>query len=278
MAVPKRTVGNRGGKRERTGTLLIGYDTEAFWAPDETLRFLEIAERVHADLEAPCTLFVVGKVLEMNSEAFQRIAASPLFDLEQHTYSHMRLRPVTLIEDGKPTVLDCGTPDQVREELAKTNELFVRYLGSPPLGLTGPYANHYENGLRDLPEMLQVIHGCGIRFLRCFGRQGNNLPLEVQPFWYKDQGYPDILEFPMQKFGYEGYKRDIPEILARVAEHGYVWDNVQHEWDIVEHDPEMSEIKLLVTEARNLGIEVMSYLAYYQRLAEELALTGEAGP
>ncbi len=258
--------------REKRGTLLIGYDTEAWWAPDETQRFLEIAKKVHTELQAPCTLFIVGKVLEMNPAAFQRIARNPLFDLQQHTYTHMRLKPVTLIENGKPRPLDWGTPEQAREDVEKANELFRRHLGSAPLGLTGPYANHYGNGLRDAPEMLAVIHDCGIRFLRCFGKQGNNLPLEVQPFWYADQGYPDILEFPLQKFGYEGYKKEIPEILNSVTRHGYVWDNLQHEWDVVEHDPEMIEIRMLVSEARKLDIEVASYRDYYQRLDKERAV------
>lgn len=253
------------------GALLIGYDVEASEAPEKTARFLEIALRVHTELEAPCTLFIVGKVLEANPEAFQRISGNPLFDLEQHTYSHMRLKPVSLVQDGKATVLDCGTPEQVREEIETTNELFLRYLGGKPLGLTGPYANLYENGLADVPEMLRVIHDCGIRFLRCYGREGNNLPLDVQPFWYRDHGYPDILEFPMQGFVWGRRKEDIPEILYSTASQGYTWDNVQHEWDVVDHDSQMTEVRMMVTEARKLGTEVMSYLDYYHRLNKERA-------
>ena len=254
------------------GILLIGYDVEATWAPEETLQFLKVAERVHTELQASCTLFIVGKVLEMHPQAFQKIAENSLFDLQQHTYSHMRLKPVTVFREGKPEVLDCGTPEQIREELEKTNELFRKYLDQAPIGLTGPYANHYENGLRDSPELLTVIHQCGIRFLRCFGKQGNNLPLEVQPFWYTEQGYPDILEFPIQKFGYEGYRKDIPGILDSVADHGYLWDNVQHEWSVVEYDPEMTEVRMLVTESRRMDIEVLNYFQCYQRLKSQISV------
>ncbi len=49
-----REIGNMGSKNAKSGTLLIGYDTEAWWAPDETLQFLEIVERVHKELHAPC--------------------------------------------------------------------------------------------------------------------------------------------------------------------------------------------------------------------------------
>jgi len=246
--------------------LLIGYDVEAHWAPDETLQFLEIAEQVHTELNAPCTLFIVGKVLEMNPEAFQKIAKNPLFDLQQHTYSHMRLKPVTVIREGKPKVLDCGTPEQIQEELEKTNELFQKVLGKTAIGLTGPYANLYENGLRDSPELLAVIHQCGIRFLRCFGKPGNNLPLDVQPFWYAEQGYPDMLEFPLQKYGYPDYEKEVLINLDTTARNNYIWCNLQHEWSIAEHDPQMEKIQMLITEARRLGVDVLSYFDCYSAM------------
>lgn len=249
------------------GMLLIGYDVEAHWAPDETLQFLEIAEQVHTELNAPCTLFIVGKVLEMNPEAFRKIAKNPLFDLQQHTYSHLRLKPVTIIREGKPKVLDCGTPEQIQEELEKTNELFQKFLMQAPIGLTGPYANHYENGLRDSPELLAVIHRCGIRFLRCFGKKGGaNLALDVQPFWYAEQGYPDILEFPIQKYGYPDYEKELLVNLEKTAGNNYIWCNLQHEWSIAEHDPKMEMISRLIIEARRLGIEVSSYFECYENM------------
>ena len=254
------------------GMLLIGYDVEAYWAPAKTLQFLEIAEKVHTELHSPCTLFIVGKVLEMNPEAFQRIAENPLFDLQQHTYSHMLLKPVTVIWEGKSKVLDCGTPEQIQEELEKTNAAFLKYLGRVSIGLTGPYANRYENGLRNTPEMLSMIHQCGIRFVRCFGKQGGtNLSLDIQPFWYAEQGYLDILEFPIQKYGYPDYDKDLLLNLERTARDNYIWCNLQHDFDIVEHDPQMDKIRMLITEARRLGINVLSYFECYKNMISERA-------
>ena len=74
------------------GTMLIGYDVEAHGAEDVTPRFLDQARALHHRLGVPATLFVVGQTLEQWVSAFQSIAADPLFDLQQHTYSHQLLK------------------------------------------------------------------------------------------------------------------------------------------------------------------------------------------
>ncbi len=95
-------------------TLLVGYDTEAaavgeglarFLGPDvpqyrcaldpeTTRRGVALLARLHAELEAPCTFFVCGRTLLHAPDAFEPLADQALFDIQQHTYSHVVFRDV----------------------------------------------------------------------------------------------------------------------------------------------------------------------------------------
>src|SRR5215203_4484018 len=99
------------------GTLLIGYDVEWLGEGDVTPRFLEQARSLHNQLGVPATLFVVGQTLERWVPQFQAIAGDPLFDIQQHTYSHQLLKTV-FIEDGRSVRVVRGVSiDETREEV-----------------------------------------------------------------------------------------------------------------------------------------------------------------
>ena len=96
------------------GTLLIGYDVEWRGDGDVTPHFLEQARSLHDRLGIPATLFVVGQTLERWVPQFQAIAQDPLFDLQQHTYSHQLLKTV-YIEDGTSVRVVRGvSPEETR--------------------------------------------------------------------------------------------------------------------------------------------------------------------
>jgi hypothetical protein len=96
-------------------TLLIGYDTESaavgeglarFLGPDvpqyrcaldaeTTRRGVALLARLHEELEAPCTFFVCGRTLLHALDALEPVAGSDLFDIQQHTYSHVDTAPST---------------------------------------------------------------------------------------------------------------------------------------------------------------------------------------
>ena len=104
-------------------TLLIGYDTESaavgeglarFLGPEvpqyrprstprRTRRGVALLARLHEELEAPCTFFVCGRTLLHALDAFEPLAASPLFDIQQHTYSHVVFRDVRYRAEGGET-------------------------------------------------------------------------------------------------------------------------------------------------------------------------------
>lgn len=97
-------------------TLLIGYDVESN-DPKVLEDFLLKASRIHEELDAPCTLFVLGRSLEMAPDIFVRVAAgSGMFDIQQHTYSHLPLKSVVIESDNGVTMF-CrgGSLDEIRE-------------------------------------------------------------------------------------------------------------------------------------------------------------------
>jgi hypothetical protein len=100
-------------------------------------------------------LFVVGQTLERWLPQFQDIAGDPLFDIQQHTYSHQLLKTV-YIEDGRSVRVVPGvSTEETREEVRKTSMILAEHLGVLCIGLTGPWC--YYRGLRDRPDILQVL-------------------------------------------------------------------------------------------------------------------------
>src|SRR5215475_2100272 len=95
-------------------TLLIGYDTESAAVgeglarflgpevpqyrgaldPETTRRGVGLLARLHEELQAPCTFFLCGRTLLHAVDAIEPLADSPLFDIQQHTYSHVVFRDV----------------------------------------------------------------------------------------------------------------------------------------------------------------------------------------
>src|SRR5262249_29208583 len=170
---------------EGVATLLIGYDTEAAAVgeglarflspavpqyraaldPDVTRRGVRLLARLHEELAAPCTLFVCGRTLLQALDALEPLAASPLFDLQQHTYSHVVFRDVRYQAEGAETeAVIAETPHvALRAELQFTSELIRKYLGRECIGVRTPFG--YYRGLRGRPDLLDVGESTGKRFV-----------------------------------------------------------------------------------------------------------------
>ncbi len=259
-------------------TLLIGYDVEAAGRPEVTRSFLDTMGALHRELEAPCTMFLVGKVIEENTEQLLPFVEDPLFDIEHHTYSHRLLKTVCIeLPDGTTQIVRGGSIDQLQEEMEKVNAVLRQRLGVEPLGMCGPW--NYYRGLSDRPDILEVLHRHSIRFTRTYGRNEKDYqptPFTVQPFWYEPQGFSDILELPIQGWqdcylrgilGWEKVDEYIERIcqdLEHVAESDFVWSYCQHDWSNRE-DSDMRIIRSLIERARELGVEVISHRHCYER-------------
>ena len=270
------------------GMLLIGYDVESP-EPEITETFLRKVAEVHEDLEMPATLFVVGRTLAAGLEAFRAVAQHPLFDLQQHTYYHTLLKTVCMEANGEVKLVRGGTPEQIREEVSRTNQLLRDELGVECTGLTGPWG--YYRGLSDRPDILEILHEAGIRFTRTYARNEKDyqpVSFDIQPFWYNVQGFPDVLEIPVQewqdvhlreKFGWEdvrSYVAHLKRDCQEVAQRGCVWSYGTHDWSSLKGDSEMGAVRALLTEARALGMEVLSHRTYYEQCASRQAMTDEA--
>jgi len=282
--------------------LLIGYDTESAAVGEGLARFLgpevpqyrcaldpetarrgvTLLARLHDELEAPCTFFVCGRTLLHALDALEAVAASPLFDVQQHTYSHVVFRDVRYRPTGSDVeaVLPETPAVALREELTFTSELIRKYLGRECIGLRTPFG-HYR-GLRDRPDLLQIIADAGLRYVTSWGRNednGNPTPW-VQPFAYTEEGFPGLLEIPFQFWldgvwfdahGYgegKGFLKALRGAIDEIAEQDLVFATAFHEWcAVAANEEETGWIRGLIEYARERGVEVMSYSDYWARTA-----------
>lgn len=262
---------------ERDPVLMIGYDVESSQGPETVSRFLGKVEEVHSEFEAPSTFFIVGKVAENCWEELAELRdRCDLFDYQQHTYSHVLLKTVCM-DDGKDiTLVKAGSLEEIEEEVSRTNRILKERLGVDCWGLTGPWG--YYRGLCDRPDILEILSRNGIKFVRTWGRNEKDyqpVPLDVQPFWYEVQGFPEIMEFPIHGWqdvhwrnvnGWERtreYLNFLKKTVEIVAERGLIWSHGTHDWSSIKEDAEMSVIRGLLEHAGERGLRFMDYKSFY---------------
>jgi peptidoglycan/xylan/chitin deacetylase (PgdA/CDA1 family) len=259
------------------GTLLIGYDVE-HQDPEVTRAFLARAVPLHREFDLPATLFVLGETLERNADALAGLVGDPLFDIQQHTYTHKPLKTLVQRNEAGVTLIEGGSLERIRDEVSRTSDLLERSLGVRCSGLTGPYT--YYRGLSNRPDILEVLWECGIRFLRTDGRNEHDwqpVSFEVQPYTYELQGFPRMLEFGIQgwadcllreKLGWhdhDGYLAELRTNLELIAHRGMVWSYLQHDWSSLRGDPELSLTESLLRMVRERAVAVETYASYYDR-------------
>lgn len=261
-----------------SGVFLLGYDVES-GATNVTGRFLEAAWRLHEELKAPATLYVVGQIAARHQDALSVLARHDLFDVGQHTFSHMLLKTICTDRDGSLEVVRGGTPEAIQNEVRRASDALEAVTGVRPLGLTGPYG--YYRGLRDRPDLLQILHDEGIRYLRTFGRDAHDwqpVALDHQPFWYGPQGFDDMLELLLhgwqdcilrEQLGWDdraGYASAVFQWLADAASRDAVFSYVQHDWSSLQADPGLDLTRAIVERAQDLGMRVLTARAYYDEM------------
>jgi hypothetical protein len=147
----------------------------------------------------------------------------------------------------------------------------------PCIGLTGPWC--YYRGLRDRPDILQVLWKEGIRFTRTDGRNERDwhpVSIDLQPYWYDALGFPDVLEIPIhgwhdcvirdEVLGWDdvdGYVESVRPYLDRAAAEDSIFSLCQHDWSSIRADPQMRATEALIHYAQERGLRFMSYRACY---------------
>src|SRR3954452_24640097 len=259
------------------GTFLIGYDVEWRGDGEVTPYFLAQARSLHNRLGIPATLFIVGQTLERWIPQFHAIARDPLFDLQQHTYSHQLLKTVC-IDDGKSIRVVRGVSlEETRQEDRRTTELLRQTLGVECIGLTGPWC--YYRGLRDRPDILEILWQEGIRFTRTDGRNEHDwhpVSIDLQPYWYDALGFPDVLEIPIHGWhdcvireevlgwkNVDGYVESVRPYIDRAAADDKVFSLCQHDCSSIRADPQMRATETLIRYAQEVGLRSMPYRDYH---------------
>jgi hypothetical protein len=145
------------------------------------------------------------------------------------------------------------------------------------MGLATPYC--FYLGLTDQPDLLQVLWDQGIRFIRSYGRKEfgfNPLSLDIQPFFYADQGFPELLECPVQgwqdciwrdRFGWHAnWERQVFQYLDYIADHNLYYGLLQHDWASLKGDRHMIRTRAILDYALKKQIRVLTYRELYERM------------
>ena len=249
--------------------------------PASTARGLEVIGRVHADVGVPATLFLCGRTLVHAAEAVERAHATGLFDVQQHTYSHLLFRGVVYEAppDGR-IVLPASPPVALAAELEATSDLIRRLLGVEVVGLRTPFGFH--RGLRDRPDLLRIVRDAGLRYTSSWLRNeenGNPTPWE-QPFPYAEEGFADVLEIPSQFWldaiwfdahGWENgadFREALRGAVDEIADTDLVYAACFHDWAVLSADEAATGwIRGFLERALQRGVEVITYTEYWRRAA-----------
>ncbi len=291
------------------GIFLIGYDVEAGTPGDHeaklktpaqleanTLKFMDRASELHAQYQIPATLFITGSLLERVPGPFKKHLNNPWLDFQQHTYNHTSLKPAVVTHNGRVELFNWPTAkdnDEVRWELRTTNEVFKRELGIACRGLSTPFA--YYMGLADRPDILKVLHEEGIRYIRCFHLNKEELairealPFDYHPFNHATQGYPDIIDFCIkgysditwaQRYGWgtaDGYVSYVKQALHQIEKSDNIWTWVVHDWALLKINDRLSVIEEILAYVKKLDIEVLSFEQAYEKLFDDPRVTKNEG-
>lgn len=259
---------------------VAAYDLEA--EPEVSIPAAKAVAAVHRRLQAPATFFIVTRLLEAARSEYRAILDDDLFDLQSHTHTHFHLkdRPLT---------------QELRREIELPKRLIREVFGREAIGLTTP--GGHTDGLRGQRELLGLLWDAGFRFLRSDGRgPGETIPAPLtQPYWYGEDGFPELLEIPLQGWhdnvlkGYTSVPARWPPILPwglpaappetpeeefavwrlgaqYAAQAGLrVYMPTMHPWSICRMDREARTLDLLLDGVRDIGMEIVSCREVYER-------------
>lgn len=272
------------------GTLLIGYDVERIpgrvpgekWVgqpvPESaTGVFLDNVLRIHREVGVPATLFIVGCKIPQHAAQLRACLESGLFEIAQHTHEHYALK--TVVEESPDQVYLPGLPfARIEEQLARPVELLREHLGVECRGVTAPYT--YYRGLADRPDILEIVARHGMSYVRSYGRNSHDyFPLgwDVQPFWYVRQGFPQLLEIPVQGWidaqwrrehgwpNWAAYHENIKPQIDELAANGLCWSHCRHDWTSVFYDERLDWTRKFLEYAAG-RVEILTHYQFYQRM------------
>lgn len=251
--------------------MLIRYDAESR-QPEEIRGVFEKMVSVHRKEGIPVSLFCLGAAMEMRESQFQsffdEVKDDPLFDIQDHSYSH-----VGLGYDQSISV------EELRADFDRSFDVHERMRGERPIGVTmaGTGGRDGESvGGFDVTEKsraeLDMLAGLGIRMINTFhsGVDGSREFIN-----YSDLGHPEMMGFP-SGYGDNGWLRGRrfgeprEYILSQIKKRGARGEHIPlmfHDdtvWIDVD-DKELDILRLVADAGRNAGFELVTHRECYRR-------------
>ena len=137
----------------------------------------------------------------------------------------------------------------------------------------------------DRPDILQILRDNGIRWVRTNARDHRDcqpVPFAEQPFFFSDQGFPEILELGIQ--GYQdrfywdrfddrshgdSYQDYLFAMVVETARNGWIWNLCSHDHGTAtkpEFDAQCGWIADLIVRAQEAGLRFAAPPQIYAEL------------
>ena len=276
--------------------LLIGYDWEKYgkWGNEsKNIQDRKNSEiginaiiKAHIDFNAPLSLFVLGKILEVEPLRSIFINLSKKYDedfldIQQHTYSHSLIKDH--VDRGEGVALD-----RLREEIIKPIKMIKELSGRNVIGLGS--AQSFYLGLQGEPKRQNLLLDCGIKFIRSDARgPGDSRPAPSYdnngfyrgPYFYNENG--NLLEIPGHGFS-DNYLKHLSKMkpsdnwsveyelhqhlifFKTAIKEKSVFAPLNHPWSIGMKDPNAEVIKGILSYAKRKGIRVSTFKTLYDQI------------
>ena len=271
------------------GIIIFGIDVEK--ASKDSVGFTKYAAKLFQKLNIPVTWYLTGKTLECYPDTFRKIGSSEFIELQAHTYNHILLKTILMrIPKGRRIhgssgwyIKRGGSLKEIDADLRKCQLVFQDVLGRHATALTGPWG--YYRGLGDRPDLLEIVHRHGFKILRTFARNEQDsqpVPLEWQPFFYKAQGFPEILEYTIHDYQDdfcwqaftrpkkgESYVNHLKEVARKIAKENLTWSLNSHDHGCATREgfeKKGNWFRAVVEYAKSLNIRFLSVTEYYEEM------------
>lgn len=249
--------------------MLMRYDTEWWGDPAEMAGFFEKLVEVHRKDKIPATLFCKGATLERMKDEFtafqQEIKNDPLFDMQDHSYSHIGLG----YERGKPVDVleaDYQKSFDVHEEIFKKRPIGISMCGTSD---DGPSVSGFDATEKSKQEFEMVVK-LGTRMIDSFltGIDGSREFIN-----YSKLGHPEVMGFisgfsdtawmEREEFG-DPVEYVLKEIRTRSDQDDHM-PVMFHDWVAWQKAPdkELTHVRRIAETGRNEGYKMVTHLDCY---------------
>lgn len=250
---------------------LLRYDTEWWGDWSEMDGFIEKVIEVHRTNKIPATFFCKGETLfnfkEQFVEFYQEVKDDPLFDFQDHSYSHIGLG----YTKGKSIQV-------LKEDYEKSFAIHKEIFGKNPSGISicgtsedGPSLEGFDSTEKSKGEF-QMVAGLGIKMINTFHTEFNTGYDFMQ---YTSLDHPEIMGFPSgysdtawmfrKEFG-DPVEYIKGEIKERSDKNNHM-PLMLHDWVAWQHakDRDLSHVVELTDYAQLLGYELVTHIECYDR-------------